>query len=64
MKFRNIDMKKTRFAPGGHPKTHPGDYEKKSNPYVSDVTLTILNEKLNEIQKHKYERNTFRPGTP
>ena len=47
MKFENINMKETHFAPGGHPKTHPGKYAKKrfETPNVSDVTLTILNEK-------------------
>ena len=59
-------MKETHFAPGGHPSTYPGEYEKLFQTLkVSDVTLTILNEKWNEIRKHKYERNTFRPwGTP
>ena len=28
MKFGNINMKETDFAPGGHPKTHPREYAK------------------------------------
>ena len=66
MKFGNINMKETHFTPGGHPKTHPGEYRKKIQiHYVSDVTLIILNENLYEIWKHKYERNSLRPwGTP
>ena len=66
-KFGNINMKETHFAPGGHPKTYPGEHGKKlfETPNVSDVTLIILDEKLNENRKPKYERNTFRPrGTP
>ena len=49
-------MKEIYFAPGGHPKTHSGEYAKKSDsPNVSDITLIILNENKYEIWKHKYE---------
>ena len=67
MKIGKPKYEKNTFRPWGTPKDPPWGLWKKlfSIPYASDVTLTILNEKLNEMQKHKYERNPFCPwGTP